>query len=158
MTEQEIINGINQATTTNATMRAYYNAGAWCAEHDVDFDCMEDHYSHDELSDAVYMRSTSTMREFFAIGFDGYDYPQYVTGYRYGHIPQGGQSYNYRDDVSERGVSIVAVNDGAMTQDMVSLAFVQCGRPVVTVTGYLHPGATGSDGEPLLLLAKETGR
>lgn len=153
-TERDAIEMIRNATP-QTVLRAYYEVGNWCADNDIDFDRMEDHYSYSDLADEVFMRSTHNMQEFYRIGFDGYAFPIYATGFRYGNIPSNGRSHNYRDDYAERGVSVAWIENGDQTQDQVSLAFVQCGRDVVKVQGYLHPGATGSDGEPLLLLATE---
>jgi len=69
-----------------------------------------------------------------------------VTGYRYGAMPEGGLSYNYADDRSERGLSLAAI-DG---QDEVGSSVWFAGRAKVTVTGLLLP-YQGSDGEPLVL-------
>ena len=69
-----------------------------------------------------------------------------VTGYRYGTMPEGGLSYNYADDRSERGLSLAAI-DG---QDEVGSSVWFAGRAKVTVTGLLLP-YQGSDGEPLVL-------
>ena len=154
MTELQAIEILNNSTSKTA-FQAYYTVGQWCAENDVDFNDIQAHYDYDELSKAVFYRSTHDMQEFFEIGYRGYDYPDYVTGYRYGNLPEGARSYNYRDNYLERGLSVVSVETGERTQDDVSLAFINRTREVVNVEGYLHPFATGSDGEPLLLAARK---
>jgi hypothetical protein len=88
---------------------------------------------------------------FFDCGYSGADLPQWVSGWRYGNIPEGGKSYNYRDDRPEYGVSVMQVDGGEQTQDKISALFIANGRPSVKVAGWLNPLEKGSDGEPLLM-------
>lgn len=90
---------------------------------------------------------------FFEAGRLGHDFPAWVTGWRYGNIPECGQSYNYRDNRPEDGVSVMEIDGGEQTQDKISAFFVANGRPVVKVAGYLNPYRRGADGEPLLVCA-----
>lgn len=74
-----------------------------------------------------------------------------VSGWRYGQIPDSGLSKNYRDDISERGLSLMEADGADTVADWVSAMYIVSGnRPVVHVTGVLLP-YTGSDGEPLVL-------
>jgi hypothetical protein len=94
---------------------------------------------------------------FLNCGLRGLDMPRWVTGWRFGHIPESGRSYNYRDSKPEKGVSVMALDDDdARPADKVSALFIAAERrPVVKVAGWLNPFATGSDGEPLLVGAVE---
>jgi len=98
-----------------------------------------------------------TLNFFFECGYKGYEFPQYVQGWRYGNIPESGQSYNFRDQKPEQGVSVMEVyglKNGVV--DKISLMFIGAqDRGVVKVEGYLNPFAYGSDGEYLLVDAKE---
>ena len=82
-----------------------------------------------------------TLNFFFECGYQGYDFPEYVKGWRYGDIPESGQSYNFRDQLPEQGVSTMEIygienND----VDKVSLMFIATkNRPVVKIEGYLNP-------------------
>ena len=98
---------------------------------------------------------THTEMVFAEAGLLGEAVPYPVTGWRYGHIPECGVSWNYRDMHPEAGVSLMAVDGGGETQDKVSAIFMSEGRPVIKVSGLLHTYKTGSDGEPLLLDAVE---
>ena len=98
-----------------------------------------------------------TLNFFFECGYQGYDFPEYVKGWRYGDIPESGQSYNFRDQLPEHGVSVMEIygienND----VDKVSMMFIASqNRPVTKIEGYLNPYKFGSDGEYLLVSAKE---
>lgn len=69
-----------------------------------------------------------------------------VSGIRYGKAPDCGISYNYRDDLSERGLSL-AYLDG---QDEIGSVIWFAARKTHHYTGVLLP-YKGSDGEPLIL-------
>jgi len=98
-----------------------------------------------------------TLNFFFDCGYYGHSFPEIVHGWRYGNIPESGRSYNYRDQKPEHGVSVMEVyglENGST--DKVSLMFIGTqNRNVVKVAGYLNPLKTGSDGEYLLVDAKE---
>jgi len=100
-------------------------------------------------------RMNSTALVFLSAGMCGAEMPYMVTGWRYGHVPAIGHSYNYAADRPEQGVSLMAVDGGQTAVDLISTAFLSAGRPVVRVRGYLNTIETGSDGEPLLLDAVE---
>jgi hypothetical protein len=102
----------------------------------------------------------STLNLFFESGLYGLGLPQWVTGWRYGRIPDADDfgcsySYNYRDDKPEVGVSAMQViqRDGTVldTQDKISAMFITGKR--YDIEGWLH-FRRGSDGEPLLVGCK----
>ncbi len=111
---------------------------------------------YNDLAPAHYWTDFE-MNAFFDHGYHGLPFPEYVTGWRWGKIPPSGQSYNYRDNIAEHGVSVMEVysTDGAIsTIDKVSAMFCASGRSRVEVAGYLNGLRRGSDGEPLLICAK----
>lgn len=92
---------------------------------------------------------------FLECGLRGLEFPNMVRGFRFGHIPQGGQSFNYLDDHQESGVSMAWV-EGIDDQDtLIGTQLFYGSRPKVWVEGYLHPYRKGSDGEPLIICARE---
>jgi hypothetical protein len=90
----------------------------------------------------------------YQVGYAGCDSLPKVRGWRYGHLPASGRSYNHRDEHVERGVSLMALETGEETQDAISAVFIAQGREQVWVEGYLLPWR-GSDGEPLVIDARE---
>ena len=84
----------------------------------------------------------------YNLGQDGIDLAEapLVSGYRYGEIPESGISRNYADDISERGLSLAALDGGKEIGSSVWFA----DRKRVAVLGLLMPH-TGSDGEPIIL-------
>lgn len=90
-------------------------------------------------------------------GCRGAEMPHYVTGWRYGHLPSSGHSYNYADDYAEGGVSLMEVDGGDKTQNLISALYIGVDRPIVKVAGWLNTLKHGSDGEPLVFWAREIG-
>jgi hypothetical protein len=89
-------------------------------------------------------------------GFEGREKPYQVRGWRYGHIMSRGRSHNYADDRPEPGVSLMATDCGLTTGDQFSALFIEAkGAPKVRVEGWLNTVKRGSDGEPLVFLARE---
>lgn len=93
-------------------------------------------------------------REFLTEGFLGQEIPKWVRGYRRGEIPEGGQSYNYRDQEKHAGVSIMGIigedknNELAgMPAEIHELFFND--RKMVIVEGW-KLSRKGADGESLL--------
>lgn len=89
----------------------------------------------------------------FEMGLNGRE-PEYVTGWRYGKLPESGRSYNFRDQQNEKGVSLMALHGEpiggiAKTYEM----FNSKGKPIVHVSGWLS--GYGADGEPIVIDAKE---
>jgi len=88
-------------------------------------------------------------------GYHGRPMLRWARGWRYGRVPECGRSRNYRDDHAEAGVSMMEVEGCEGPADQVSALFVSAhGRPRVTCEGWLV-SRTGSDGEPLLVGARE---
>lgn len=90
-------------------------------------------------------------------GVTGGQPPTLEIGDRFGKIPIGGISKNYRDDILEKGVSTIGLarpdekNVRNDVSDMLSLAFIESdGRKKIRIAGQ-YVGGRGSDGEPLLL-------
>mgnify|MGYP005818735167 CR=1 FL=1 len=92
---------------------------------------------------------------FLECGLRGLEFPQKVRGFRFGHIPNGGQSFNYRDDCQESGVSMAWIEGIDDEETLLGTQLFYGGRPKVWVEGYLHPYRKGSDGEPLIICARE---
>jgi len=90
---------------------------------------------------------------FFKAGFEGRSMPEYVTGWRYGEIPEAGKSANFRDQQFESGVSLMRL-DGEETASGAKIyeAFNRRGK-MIHVGGWLV--GRGSDGEPLLVGARK---
>lgn len=78
----------------------------------------------------------------------------WITGWRYGDIPEPGKSYNYRDRYWEMGVSLAYDDVDEETKDKVSLLFIRQGRELVHISGLWIP-FKGSDGEPLVIFAEK---
>jgi hypothetical protein len=90
---------------------------------------------------------------FFRAGFYDKDMPEYVTGWRYGKIPESDQSTNFREQIAERGVSLMRLDgeessSGAKVYEM----FNRKGN-MLHVGGWY--AGRGTDGEPLIVGAKE---
>ena len=91
--------------------------------------------------------------QFFETGRQGYDAPQYRTGWRYGDIPDGGHSYNHREGCAEAGVSVMQLDGEPKISCLAEARGSFDSRPKIRVGGWLNPCALGGDGEPLLLAA-----
>lgn len=77
---------------------------------------------------------------------------EWVDAWRYGEIPESGSSTNYRDQIREAGVSVMALGNPEDGDDETDGTFaVWTSRPVVLVSGWLVRHRRGSDGEPLLV-------
>ena len=98
--------------------------------------------------DSLWSYHTPVLQVAYELGTRGIDLSTApdVAGYRYGAVPTHGLSHNYRDDHSERGLSLVAING----QPAVASEIWFCDRKRVRVNGLLLP-YKGSDGEPLIL-------
>jgi hypothetical protein len=104
---------------------------------------------------------------FYRAGYDGSAAPstEPVIGWRYGDLPEGGRSTNYKDGFDEAGVSMMGVmtdsldailHDPTKYQDNVScpsMGTFFSDRPIEWVIGLLLE-ERGSDGEPLLVGAQ----
>jgi hypothetical protein len=76
------------------------------------------------------------------------DFPV-VTGYRYGKAPELGISYNYREDRSERGLSLAALEG----EKEIGSSMWFTDRDIFKYSGILIK--KGSDGEPVILVVDE---
>jgi hypothetical protein len=93
----------------------------------------------------------------FEAGIKGNQKPYWVNGWRYGKIPKGGSSTNYAEAILESGVSFMGTDNGMATGD-VGFEMFTTNRDIYFGSGFLNTNRTGSDGEPLLLWAIETGK
>jgi hypothetical protein len=102
------------------------------------------------FNDIMMNHETATL---FDMGYNGEEL-QYVTGWRYGEIPENGRSINFRDQKYEKGVSLMAI-DGEEPTGAARLyeAFNSLGKQKIRVGGWLV--GRGGDGEPLVILAEE---
>ena len=94
---------------------------------------------------------TPALATFFDLGYAGKPLPEYVTGWRFGAIPESGISYNFRGNRPEKGLSIMAIDGEEPTDDAKLYAIFNHSKgDIVRVGGWLV--GFGSDGEPLLIL------
>jgi hypothetical protein len=95
---------------------------------------------------------------FFDRGFNGESAPsRFVFAERIGNLPGRGVSYNYRDERHEKGVSVLGLLDpdlGLVSQNDGMFEAFNPSRNRNYIGGWLIE-ETGSDGEPLLLGAKQ---
>ena len=123
--------------------------------HAEEFDSLDDAYRYMPMSDYNAIQDLGLLIAHEA-GFVGNEAPRKVQGWRYGKIPASGFSYNYRDNRTEAGVSLMEIDGEETPQDAISAMFIAAsGRPVVRVTGWLNTNKRGSDGEPLVFWAEE---
>jgi hypothetical protein len=95
---------------------------------------------------------------FFQMGKEKMERPVRATGWRYGEFTDYGRSNNYRDNKLEKGISLMEVYVNGELKDKASTAsalwFEDSGKERIEVTGWWTPDVWGTDGEPLMLLAK----
>jgi len=99
---------------------------------------------------------TPAWEAFYRAGKLNREEPVMAIGSRYGEIPERGTSFNYRDQINERGVSMADVQNSNTAEwgDPISKMIIEgYGRPKINVGGYLIDDV-GADGEPLLVAAK----
>ena len=94
--------------------------------------------------------------DFFAAGERGEPLPRWVRARRIGAIPPAGRSFNFREQEFEHGVSALALIGEPGPQADGTYALFNPGREI-EITGWLI-ARTGSDGEPLLIGAREAAR
>lgn len=87
----------------------------------------------------------------FEAGRQGLGFPRYATGWRYGDIPTGERSHNYREQATEAGLSVMQLDGEDKVKTLAELRGSFDSRPIVRVGGWVHPYEVGGDGEPLLL-------
>lgn len=91
---------------------------------------------------------------FFEAGRQGYDFPEYRTGWRYGDIPETGRSHNFREGAGEAGVSVMQLDGEKKIKTLAEARGSFNRRPKIRVGGWVNPCDVGGDGEPLLLAAR----
>lgn len=92
---------------------------------------------------------------FFESGRQGYRFPIYTNGWRYGNIPECGRSFNYREGRLEKGVSVMQLEGQDKVKNLAELRGSFDNRPIVKISGYINPIDVGGDGEPLLVCCNE---
>lgn len=90
---------------------------------------------------------TAALDVAYDLGYEGkvIDFENIVDCVRAGNVPSGGVSYNYRDQLSEKGLSVLFVEG---EPEIASSIWFD--RAEVKVSGIRLP-YTGSDGETLIL-------
>lgn len=94
--------------------------------------------------------------QFFHAGFINRE-PEYVRAIRYGKIPENGQSKNYANNSFENGISCVKIIRNESDYSIKSIYDVTLGYQEIDkiiIEGW-YLGQSGSDGEPLLICAKQ---
>ena len=113
---------------------------------------------HDDITAAMYSdeeiariagNSSNNDMKFFKAGFDGDSKPIFVTGWRYGKADEDSVSGNYRDQVFEKGLSMMQVT-GEPKASTTYEKFNAIDQPVTWHVGYLIKDR-GADGEPLII-------
>lgn len=99
---------------------------------------------------------TAATAVFLEAGIKGKGLPRYVTGWRYGGIPKGDRSINFMDNTYENGVSLMRADGIDFKGSTTFELFNSAGARKVKVGGFY--AGRGSDGEPLVVLAKEIGK
>lgn len=134
--------------------RKWYDLGVEMAKEYADerqaYYAMDD----DALEDLAV--GTWSNNAWFRAGFIG-RYPEYVQAVRFGAIPSEGQSINHADGTAEDGVSCIKIVRSSGDEDTKSIYDVTLGHQGVEkniISGW-YLGGSGSDGEPLLVDAKQ---
>jgi len=95
---------------------------------------------------------------FFKMGKEKMERPVKATGWRYGEFTDYGRSNNFRDNKLEEGISLMEVFVNGESKDKASTAstlfFGNGDKEKFEVSGWWTPDVWGTDGEPLMLLAK----
>ena len=91
---------------------------------------------------------------FVSAGMAGREMPPFVTGWRYGEVPAGGRSTNFREGAAERGVSVMHIDmPGFQPSEAMGTYEAFNEREKVYVSGFLV--GKGADGEPILVGVKK---
>jgi len=102
----------------------------------------------DEVPEWIW--DSPVFRTAFESGRNGDPMLTYVSGWRYGDIPESGYSYNYREQQLEPGLSLMALTGEPPVKSL--MTGVQ-GRPIRWVEGWLIT-EPGGEGESLIVGAK----
>ena len=103
--------------------------------------------------DLDFLGNDNLAGDSFDRGFKGKSLPDVEIGWRYGAAPESGYSMNFKENIPERGVSMMASKDKlgnlSQTQDLMSRVFLEVsGRDIYVYRGFRF--GNGSDGEPIL--------
>ena len=106
------------------------------------------------ISTPYFLENETAKGNAFEAGCEGKKMPRYANGWRYGDLPEKGQSWDYKDKRILQGVSMVEIEGEDRAIDdvgLVSIAFVALERrPVVRAAGWISIH-NGPDGEPLMV-------
>lgn len=130
------------------------------AEKDSGYQIDSSEFAYSEEGDAFleeYMRSSDSVQSLCDCLLKGYT-PKPVVAFRYGEIRGNQRSYNYRDNIFEKGVSVVGkVSEMNTKKSGYYDAFWGNGENYNIVIGY-DIGERGADGEMLLTKASAIGK
>ena len=130
------------------------------AEKDSGYQIDSSEFAYSEEGDAFleeYMRSSDSVQSLCDCLLKGYT-PKPVVAFRYGEIRDNQRSYNYRDNIFEKGVSVVGkVSEMNTKKSGYYDAFWGNGENYNIVIGY-DIGERGADGEMLLTKANVIGK
>ena len=130
------------------------------AEKDSGYQRNSTSFAYSEEGDAFleeYMHSSDSVQALCDCLMDGYT-PKPVVAFRYGEIRENQRSYNYRDNILEKGVSVVGkVSEMNTKKSGYYDAFWGNGENYNIVIGY-DIGERGADGEMLLTKASVIGK
>ena len=130
------------------------------AEKDSGYQIDSSEFAYSEEGDAFleeYMRSSGSVQSLCDCLLKGYT-PKPVVAFRYGEIRGNQRSYNYRDNIFEKGVSVVGkVSEMNTKKSGYYDAFWGNGENYNIVIGY-DIGERGADGEMLLTKANVIGK
>ncbi len=129
------------------------------AEKDSGYQRNSTSFAYSEEGDAFleeYMHSSDSVQALCDCLMDGYT-PKPVVAFRYGEIRENQRSYNYRDNILEKGVSVVGkVSEMNTKKSWYYDAFFE-GSDYNIVIGY-DINESGADGEMLLTKANVIGK
>lgn len=109
-------------------------------------------YMSGEMVDILEDLPDDKDRQFFEAGFYGFE-PQWRQAYRYGEIPVSGYSTNWGTGEAEKGISCICLIDGKHENKETIYDHIYDTNKIKIEGWYL--GDAGSDGEPLLIQARE---
>ena len=129
------------------------------AEKDSGYQRNSTSFAYSEEGDAFleeYMHSSDSVQALCDCLMDGYT-PKPVVAFRYGEIRENQRSYNYRDNILEKGVSVVGKVSEMNTKKSGCYDAFFGGSDYNIVIGY-DINESGADGEMLLTKANVIGK
>lgn len=129
------------------------------AEKDSGYQRSSTSFAYSEEGDAFleeYMHSSDSVQALCDCLMDGYT-PKPVVAFRYGEIRENQRSYNYRDNILEKGVSVVGKVSEMNTKKSGYYDAFFGGSDYNIVIGY-DINESGADGEMLLTKANVIGK